>query len=236
MPILQQRSRQRIRRRLKLDNQKAILGDADGIVKEPGEAGLVRVRYVTAAGFSLPETVRLRTVVPIFPGLPVLVGYDDDLKKAVTNIDWEGCVSAGIDPFIANPADREVYGFKNQESIITLLSRPTTPPSLSVVVLPFIYRDSSNTWHWFNPSAAVDLTSSVPSSGNHLVAGLFLKTDDTIEVKLSTAQNEVDPLGLSDVQECQAGATAGSKPVWFWRLVGSMTEIAGEHRDRKSVV
>lgn len=213
---------------------RASLGDGDGIIYEPGRPGYVRVRYVTANELSLPTTVRMRATIPMRPGIAVIVQWSAfDRGYAVVAGDFDGLEQQEVSPLVMNAADPNAYAFKPSDFIPMLMSHPFTTPeadSLKVAVREFPYLDASGTWHFFGGvEGGVDLTSSIPGgTAQHRLAGLFLKTDDTIEVSASTAQSQLDPLVLADVQECQAGASAGSLPVWFWRLYTGQTAIVNE--------
>src|SRR5574342_207793 len=216
--------RRMIQARLNLNKRRASLGDANGVVYVPGKQGYVYVREKQADGLGIRKEVRLHPLanIRIEPGLAVLLGYDDDNELCLMQGDFSGQLQQGANPWANNPLD-PAFKFVNQDSITTLLSHSTSPLSMSVVVRSWIYITDNTAYSV--PTTLVDLTASVPAAGNHLLAGLFVKTDQTIEVKLSTAQSELDPLDLTDVQECVTGATAGSSPCWFWRLYGGQTVV-----------
>lgn len=217
-----------IQRKLGLVVFPATLGDANGVVYDDPVArnGLVRVRYTTAAGLSLPPVVRMRATLPPNPGTSVLVGYDKQGELAVLEGDYTGMLVQGVNPLVMNAADPNVYGTINQTSIVTALSHAIATPnvvSTDVAVRAWIYLED-DVWHYF-PGERVALSSFIPSSGTHVLVGLYLKTDDTIETFDSTPRDLLDPLGITDVQEIHDQATAGSKPIWFWRLYGGLTNI-----------
>lgn len=207
----------------------ATLGDENGVVYDNPAArnGMVRIRYTTAAGFSLPPVVRMRATLPPNPGTSVLVGYDKQGELAVLEGDYAGMMAQGVNPLVMNAADPNVYGFTNTVSITTLLCFPRTTPNVNstdVGVKAWIYVEN-DVWHYF-PGELVALDSFIPSTGLHCVVGLYLKTDDTIETFASTPKSVLDPLTITlDVQEVHDQITAGSKPVWYWRLYGDQTAI-----------
>lgn len=215
-----------IRKRFRLDTYTAVLGDADGVVPENLRPGYVRVRYTTAAGLSLPPVVRMRANLPLNPGLAVIVGYDSQGELAVIEGDFSGMASQGINPLIGNTADPTIYGYTSQSTIMTLLSHALSlagAASTDVAVRTWIYC-LDGIWYYF-PGERVALGGYIPAAGLQCLAGLYLKTDQTIEVFTSTTKNLLDPLGLDDVQEIQASASAGSLPVWFWKLADAQTSI-----------
>lgn len=215
-----------IRKRLGLDTYAATLGDANGQVKENNRPGYVRVRYTTAAGQSLPPVVRMRANLPLQPELSVRVGYDSQGELAVIEGDFDGMESQGVDPMIANTADTSIYGYINQSSILTLLSHALTTgnsPSTDVAVRAFIYL-LDGVWLYF-PGERVALSGYIPGAALQCLAGLYLKSDQTIEVFVSSDKNLLDPLGFDDLTEIHAQASSGSLPVWFWRLHEAQSSI-----------
>lgn len=215
-----------IKRKLGLVTYPATLGDASGVIYEPGKPGYVRVRYRTAAGLSLPPVVRMRAVLPPDPDTAVLVGYDKQGELAVIEGDFDGLLAQGVNPMVMNAADRNVYGYTASSSINIALSHAVSTPdtaSTDVAVRSWIYV-LDGTWYYF-PGERVDLSVSIPAAGLHCLAGLYLKTDQTIEVLVSTDKDLLDPLGLDDVQEIETAKTAGSIPIWFWALGDGQTTI-----------
>jgi hypothetical protein len=215
-----------IRRGLGKERYQALLGDDRGVIYDDpvNRKGYVRVRYVTAAGFSLPPVVRSDTSgMQMLPGAPCWVGYDYDGELVLLGPDNARQIAAGFNPLLNNAADENLFGWLNADKIVQLVSHPTSPVSLSVMVRSLVYI-VDRTAHSFL-STKVDLTSYVPTAGNQCLAGLFLRDDDTIEVVASTAQTMDDPLDLTDIQECVTGSSQNSTPVWAWLLHDSQTTI-----------
>lgn len=217
-----------VQRKLGLVVFPAVLGDENGVVYDDPAArnGLVRVRYTTAAGLSLPPVVRMKAVLPPNPGTSVLVGYDKQGELAVLEGDYAGMLAQGVNPLVMNAADPNVYGYTNQISITTALSHAISTPNVAstdVAVRAWIYVED-DVWHYF-AGERVALASFIPAAGLQCLVGLYLKTDDTIEAFASTDKDLLDPLGIADIQEIHDQITTGSKPVWFWRLHDAQTRI-----------
>jgi hypothetical protein len=63
------------------------------------------------------------------------------------------------------------------------------------------------------------------STGEKQIAGVYIKTDATLETKLSTAIDVLDPFSVDHLAEIQAAASAGSVPVVGVELVVGLTDI-----------
>lgn len=222
----------RIQRNLGIERpREAKLGDDNGVVFEPGKASHVRVTYITSSGEGWPQTVRRSLHSMAYrTGLPVLVYYDPDIQDYRVKPNDLGMESAGMNPFLNDVADDLTGGFVDLAKSALLYSAPTTPPSLSVTVKSLFYI-RGGVAHLFEGSGGVDLTASIPAtSGEHGLIGLFLKTDDTIEIITGTAKSAVDEFTLADVQELVTGATAGSLPVGIWTLYNGQPTISDQDR------
>lgn len=224
---------QRQIRRLNLKPRRAILADRAGVLYEPGRPGYVRVRYPASPdntdALAYPTTVRLNAIVPMKPGQPVLVGYDADNEIAVVGGDFSGALAAGGTPLVSNPSDDNIFRFLDQRDITTLRCQrvgPGAPLSVSVLGWPYI---KDGTYHGFIGQQQ-DLTASIPGTANtYRLALVALKTDDTLEVVTSTAQDVDDKFDETDIQECVTALTAGSLPVHLWKLVNGMAALTDDH-------
>lgn len=218
-----------IRRKVGLERYEASLGDSSGVIYEPGRPGMVRVRYLWADGESMPTTVRQpRLPTSMTPGTAVWVGYDEDEQYVVLGPRISGQLAAGMNPNANQANSDSANTFVDLSYAAILRAQPASPPSLNLIVRAFIYmRD--NVANQF-PGEIVDMTSYRPgSAGEHRLAGMFVKTDNTIGVYTSTAQSALDPLDLTDVQECMDNAVDSAIPVHFWRLENAMTAITDEY-------
>lgn len=230
--------RQTIRRRLGLEEYPAILGDADGIVWDDPvrKPGVMRIRYATASGLSLPPFARVGSTYQgsTAPGTGVFVGWEDnELRVLRPNVNAQ--LAAGQNPALNNAA-LATRSQQATDSIVMFKSHPTSPISLNVVVRSWLYIESG-TVKLFDASGddgaggfkgKIDLSSYVPTTGEHRLACLFLKPDNTLEVVASTTQSIIEPLDLTDVQECFDAATDTTKPCWAWRLADGQTAIGDE--------
>lgn len=209
---------------------RATLGNGSGTVDVPGQPGMVYIQYVTASGVSQAHTIPLRAPsIKKTNGAAVIIEKDPaDGVWCIRRPDFTGLLSAGTNPTINNVADDNNSYWIAQQRIVTLASHPisSTADSMEVTVQPWSAPQlSDNTFKFFG-GEKVDLTSSIPAgAGEWCLACLFLKTDMTIEVVTSTAKTNPDDLGFDDIEECLAGRSADSLPVWAWRLYNGQTGI-----------
>lgn len=212
-------------RKARLERFSALLADNNGVIYEPGLPGYVRVRQYGANGqLSAPFAVRSRGMVNMLPNRPVQLGYDETDRLCIVSADFDGIIAQNASPLTDNASDPNVYSVSNQSQIIPLVSSPTNPASTNVRVVSWIYYDGDASVYQFT-GALVDLSSYIPTSGNHRLAGLFLKYDRTIEVKTSTTKSTSDPISIDDASECYLARSPGSKAVWFWRLHDNQASI-----------
>jgi len=225
--------RKSIRRRLRLDRRIAILGDNNNParVRVPGRSSYVYVRYPASgsntSSLGWPTIVKMIINITEAAGTPVVVGIDDEddfavLSPSTRALEANG-VSAGLG-VVQNP----VNDWVDLEKSPYLRTQPMGAGAPMVVsVLPYRYMDSSRILHAITISGGVDLTSSIPSTANQwLLAGLFLKADDTIEIALSTAQDFAEPLTDEDIQESIDASSALSFPISLWILRHGQTSLA----------
>lgn len=215
-----------VRRRLRLDTFRAVLGDVNGVIDEPGRPGYVRVRRYTSDGLGQYEVVRERGMTVRTPNTPVKLGYDTDDELAVIESDFGGQLAQGTNPVLNNPLNQDVYKWTGQSELTTLFCHAlttATTPSTSVAVRAWIYT-RHNTIQRF-AGAQVDLSSVIPAVGLHRIAVVFVTYANSTEVVASTTKNTLDPIDLTDVQECFDNRTPGSYPVWAWKLADAQTSI-----------
>jgi hypothetical protein len=194
--------------------------------------GNVWILETTSNGYSTPKSVRGPTssTVAMRAGQPVLLKYDIDGKLAIDKIDFTAVQAAGGNPLQNNASDGQANAFVSTSSITTLICTPTAPPSLNVCL--FGWKPIVNNTIYDFPGALIDLSSFVPSAGNHCVAIIFVKSDlATVEVFASTAKSTSDPLTITgDLQEAISQATIGSTAAWVWRLHDAQTTIVDADR------
>lgn len=213
--------RQRVRLRTGVETIPALIGDGSGAVLVSGKPGYVWVRVRQGEAWSKPFHAKLLTSVQTAHGNPVKLYYDDENELSVMSPDVGAQVVAGFNPVYNNPS-APVVQYINPDQVTPGLCGPSSPAGMYVKVLPWlIIRDGAVS---FFPGG-LSPTISAPSAGNHYLAGIFLKPDDTIEVSYSTAQNEVIGLDYSDVQEAIDGATVGSIPLAVFWIKSATTTI-----------
>ena len=232
--VVYENVKRRVRRVLNLDTRRAVLGDANGVVYEPGRVGYVRVTYPASdnnsTGRTFPTVVRLRVNIDTSDvGKPVIVGYDREGLPAVIDVDFTGSETSGRNPIgdvtTSNPLTNNTVDL-NYSPI--LRSQPFGPGApLYVSVLPFYYV-KDGTFHTFNGvDGGIDMSAYLPGVANQWqLAGLFLKTDDTVEVVTSTDQDFSEPLDETDIQECITASSSNSIPIAMWIVRYGQTSIA----------
>lgn len=217
------------RRALGLERRRARVGDGTGRIYVPGRPGYIYVRFSASDNNSNsltpPTAVRLRANLNVSNDLAVIVAHDRDGVLAIVETDFQALEQSNSNPLIGLQTNHVVNGAVDLNQSPLLRSQPVGGSEpLSVSVLPLIYV-SGITVHWF-AGEKIDLTASRPgAAGEWCLAGLFLKTDDTIEIALSTAQPVSEPFTIVDIQECVTAATADSLPSAFWQLTNGQTII-----------
>lgn len=232
--VVYENVKRRVRRVLNLDTRRAVLGDANGVVYEPGRVGYVRVTYPASdnnsTGRTFPTVVRLRVNIDTSDvGKPVIVGYDREGLPAVIDVDFTGSETSGRNPIgdvtTTNPLTNNTVDL-NYSPILRSQPFGTGAP-LYVSVLPFYYIRHRTIHAFSGVDGGIDLSGSRPGTANQwLLAGIFLKSDDTTEVTVSTAQDLAEPLDETDIQECITGSSSGAIPVCMWILRNGQTSIA----------
>lgn len=218
-----------VRRKLGLERRRARLGDGNGRVYVPGRSGYVYVRFSASDGntdsLTVPTAVRLRANIAVANDAPVIVSHDKDGVLAVFESDFGGVEQSGGNPLSGLSNNVEVNGYIDLSYSPILRSQPVGgSEGLSVSVLPFLYVSGTTLNVYMGEK--LDLTSYIPATTDYwCLVGLFLKTDNTVEVISSTAKSTADPLGADDIQECITGATALSVPICCWQLTNGQTEI-----------
>jgi hypothetical protein len=228
-----QNLRKQFRRKLGLDQFRAVTGGTDGSLDVPGQPGYVFVSYLTAQGqLSAKVAVRFKAVVPKTIGQPVIIGYDQDSVLSIIAADFATQEAVAISPLSNNPADPNVVYYIDQARITTLNAHviSSATPSMLVTVEPFLYT-VSGTFHQFTggdgDGGTIDLTGYIPASANEqCIVCLFLDlAAETIEIQASTPKSTTDPLGIDDVQECMDAASAGVLAIWSFRLYNGQVGI-----------
>lgn len=204
----------------------AILGDENGVIIHPYIPGDIWVRPLFANGYGKAFRARgpIGTSIKMTPGTPVKLQVIDN-RLQVVNLDVAAAAVSNVDMLAANTSKPNSGGFIGQQSIVTLLVIPSSPPSLIIYVKSWSPIQGGIAYDF--PGSSIDLTSLVPSAGNMRYVMIFLKSDyATLEAIGSTARGQTDvPLGLADRQECINGRSTGSTPIWAIKLIGGQTSI-----------
>jgi len=212
------------RRAIGKDDRKAIIGDVDGVIYEPGRTGFVRVRYPSSDGFGWPTVVRLGITAALTPGLPVKVGWRDD-ELQIKSLDNGGIDAGNWNGYIGTTTNQQTNGVDLNLSPILISTPFGASKPLYVTLFPFKYIRNGTVHSFTGVSGGVDLSSYVPGSADQSrVVGIYLKPDDTHEVKASISTG--DPLGDSDFQESLNAATDGNIPAVFWKMRTGQTLIS----------
>lgn len=218
-----QQTRRMVRKTLNLDTSSAVLGDASGAIHVLGEPGYVWIRERQASGFSDRKKIKLGPNVSLSmkPGTPVTLGYDFDRERCILAVDGKALVASGGNPAQLNPLDPSQQ-YAKQDRLITARCFPDGGMFVRTTGWWF---PVGRRWVRFGGKRD-DLTSLVPSTGEHCLAAIFVLEDGTsTEVTSSTPKSQLDDLSIADVQECADAATDGSTPSRFWRLYGGQTEV-----------
>lgn len=221
------------------------LADAFGLRRIPAtivdydsqRAGHVIVMQEGSGGISLRMSVPNKAVVPISPGMPVLLGRDHLRRLVVKEADDVAQVAAGVNPMVNNPADRNFYATTNQDNLATLACTAlgtAANPSTEIVVYPWMWRSTDGVWYELpaqrfdmtNPAGDGSIPTLIPSTANqHRLIAIWVTDSNTVTYTASTAKAVNDDIDITDVQECEDAADATWSPVRFWRVYTGMTNI-----------
>jgi hypothetical protein len=138
-------------------------------------------------------------------------------------------VGAGLNPSVTNFANPYLKAVDTLQGVPLLLSHAvatTTTATTEIAVKPIIYVDATGVSHFYQ-GGRVDLSSSIPLSGQHRLALVWLKTDDTLAVSTSTAKSITIPLAAAtDLKECMdAPPAVRAVPSRAFRLYGDQTTV-----------
>jgi hypothetical protein len=198
-----------------------VLGDENNNIYVPGKNGnevYVRLLGDTENGnatYQPSTTAYIRGDYFEYPGSGVVLKYNNDGDLVVIGADEKQVSAAGSTLSMAtlNSGSKQSK-FISLDSVLRLISRPVsrgTTDSLLVSVAQFIY-DHYGNYIEFNgtPLQAdkIDLSSYMPSAGNHRLVQLWLDTyNNTVQITASTAQALTTAIDSTDYNECWSGAT-----------------------------
>lgn len=202
------------------------LGNSSGEIYDID--GLVYVHQRNANGDVVREkSVRGPTqgAVPMDKwGIAVFVGRDFENKEALVGISFTGAIQQGFPPGLANPGDLNAYGDVISQDIIHLKVTPTDPPSLNLAVQEHYYIMGRTFYHIVQDQ--IDVSSLIPAGPNEqCLIGINAKRDGTFEAFASTAQDTLDPLDDSDVQELLDQFTPGGIAAYAYWVNDQTTAI-----------
>ena len=214
---------------------RAVVGDENGrIYATPGDPSVLWVRRQQADGtlgvaISLPN----ESVLKPDNGLPVRLGYNPDGDLVIVGAIREAALAAGYNYAANNPADPAGQAWNGKNSWVEALSIPVSTAGVGgsdstlVGVKSWIYISGGTVQHF--PGGTIDLASSVPAAGNWRLALVYLNQSNALAVATSTAQTaDLDPLDLTDVQECLDATSKMAAPLAIWKLTAGQTNITNE--------
>jgi hypothetical protein len=218
-----------------------VIGDIDGKTTEGIPAGYTRVSRYEGGAYRSSKQVLLADADTCFysliPGFPIIITvsryYNEEVIKGT---DTFTARALGFDIGLANPGSSAYNNsWVKMQNATLFLAVPRNPPDLKLDVNPLVWLDTDGTWHGFAGEKDIDATSYVSalSGDERQLMVLFLKTDDTIETQVSTAKTgpaSVDPITITDLQECQDASAANAIPCGAFILRAGMTEITWADR------
>jgi hypothetical protein len=233
---LQQQGR-KIEREVGRTNVPAVLGDGQGNVSLPGNSNWYYYREVyssdangtvysapsiaLAAGKNLPEESGTEIIISFWGEIAVVDGIDPIRYSA------NGKNARALNP-------QSAYNkFVLMEYAVIGYAVPVgtqTTPTMEVYIKPFYYVNEDGDYKTAG-DAQVDLTSKIPAAvgglDQHVIVGLFLKSDNTFELVSSTPKLKTDTLThTTDVVEVFAGASARAMPIRTWRVYTGQTLLS----------
>lgn len=225
--------RRKYRQQNNLEPIRAVLGNGSGQVKaDPGgDDSLLYVRLRQGEGFKPATTAINEAVLVEAPGMPVILGYNQNNELVVLKADNTSAKVAGFNPGFNNPADGagmwldpEMWPQAATFPIDTSDVEGIEDASLEVGAWALRYLWGSD-WYDF-VGEAVDLTSLLPSAGNWRMVLVYINEDNELDAAGSTEQTlELDPFDLTDAQEAYNAASDIRIPLSFWILRAGATSI-----------
>ena len=221
--------RAKVKRNVRLNMPSAVIGDENGNIYHPYLPGHVWVRTVYANntyGKAFAVLGPAGTAVQLNPGTRVKLAQTDENKLKVDTLDIVGGTIDGTDLYTPNVPTLNSGGFVGQQSIITALVIPQAIPDLTVSIKAWVVITRA-IYFEFPGVSSLDLSGSVPSSGNNCYAVIFIDNDfATIRITSSTPRSIADlPLSAADIQECLSAAPVTSTPLAAIYLYGGQTTI-----------
>lgn len=234
-----QSARQQLNRSVGKPVFRAILGNRSGQIYVPNQKGYVFVREILGVNAdgspsyseAFPVLDSNGTNYVTYIGAPVKCVWDNDENDyTVSGNDRQALINAGVNPSVNNANSLYLQDVDLSKATIfksTPIATVNTD-TMKVSVYSIIYIDAKGERHYFR-SGKVDLTSHVPSSGLHRLALIWLNTDNTLGVSVSTPKAELLPLTVSDdLDECLSNPPSPRAiPNAAYRLYGGQTTVVG---------
>lgn len=226
-----QKLKDKIRRAVGIDEQYAILGDGSGVVNVVEKPGYVYARINQGNSYSAPIIARLITSTNVYEGASVVIATVGGEPSVIRGLaEYQLTQGAGGQ----GAAATQKGGFNAYDpTVISTLFHGTleqaldvqadSPFSQTVVINGETYLADGT----FNTYAGerLDMTSYYPAASKRCMAVLFLATDNTIEVQVSTDAELLDPPTAAEIQECIDAASTNAIPIYAINLVDGDDEI-----------
>lgn len=243
-------SLQRLRRKYRQQQgtyRKTFLAAVNGSVIGT-KAGHLWVHDAASADNSGNVTYGSPYQLPIKPGAVIahrpnwkvtVITIGDD--EFIESMDFNEMIRAGFDPHQTNQLDPSLQ-FRLIENLQNLQAFPNG--DATVRIMPSIYRKADGTYAIFKALDVDILTGNVPSAGNQVVVCIWLKTDNTTEVTVSSEEPVSTLLKLDTataltlINECAAAASVGAIGVWSFIIYDTTTAIVATNKfhDMRGIV
>lgn len=211
-----------------------VLGDENGRINSGLPKNRVYVRKLVADGqyskayVAIAHTHRTGAYM-LYAGSPIVLGYLNS-ELFVVGQNHKTTESLGYNPAVLNTGDPTLQGVATTD-LLPLLSHAvgtSVNPSTKIGFKSFRYYTPENEVKWFVGSVPnqVDLSSFIPSAGEHRYVCVFFNTQTAnFTVRGSTAQVLAIPLSEDDKQECYDDMPPYAIPVSMWRLQDGQTAV-----------
>lgn len=178
--------------------------------------------------------------LPIFPG--AMIDPRPNWKVNVTtfkgqeyihSMDYDDMIRADYDPHQTNLLDPS-RNFKLIEHLQNLQSFPNN--NETVRVMPSIYRKTDGSYDIYANLGEDILTGNVPSTDNQVVVCLWLQSDNTITVTVSSEETVDTDLKLDTVtamtliNECAAAAPVGAIGIWSYIIWSDTVTLTNKNK------
>jgi hypothetical protein len=153
--------------------------------------------------------------------------------KYIESMNFDELERIGYDPHQTNPLDPSLK-FSLVEHLQNLQSFPNG--NATVRVMPSIYRKADGMYGIFGTIAEDILNGNVPGADMQVVVCLWLQSDNTIAVTVSSEETadtdlKLDPTtALTLINECAAAAPAGSLGIWSYIIWDDTTALTNKNK------